>query len=267
MASAYQDSVAVIQLLKAALVEYGIPEAIVSDNGSVFTSEAYRGLLEGLGIEICYIEKGKPWENLIEAQFKIQLRLADAHFEQAQSFAEIQERHAQFVQTFNNTPHWAYQQRSDKLRTPAAVLGWVRGRKVTPEELQKAFRHLQVERVVTKAGYVRIQRFYIYAERGLARKRVSIWLYDSHLQIALAQTLLAHYAYRYNQNERKVTAVDNPQLYRTAYASPQLELWEMDDDQWRKVLERQIQRHLTKNKTDAYLKQLPLPTIAAQLAS
>jgi transposase InsO family protein len=267
MASEHQDSVAVIQLLKAALTEYGKPEAIVSDNSKVFTSEAYTRLLTELDIAICYIEKGKPWENLIEAQFKIQLRLADAHFEQAQSFVEIQERHAQFVETFNNTLHWAHRERSDKLRTPAAVLGWVRGRKVTPEELQRALRDLQVERVVTKAGYVSIQRFYIYAERGLARKRVSIWLYDGHLQIALAQTLLAHYAYRYDRDERKVTAVDQPRLYRTAFASPQLELWELDDDQWRKVLERQIQRRLIKNKTDANLKQLLLPKIAAQLAS
>jgi transposase InsO family protein len=267
MASEYQDTVAVIQLLKAALVEYGKPEAIVSDNSKVFTSEAYTSLLEELNIEICYIEKGKPWENLIEAQFKIQLRLADAHFEQAQSFVEIQERHAQFVQTFNNTHHYAHRQRSDKLRTPAAVLGWVRGRKVTPEELQRALRHLQVERVVTKAGYVSIQRFYIYAERGLARKRVSIWLHDGHLQIAWAQTLLAHYAYRYNRDERKVTAVDQPRLYRTAFASPQLELWELDDEQWRKVLEHQLQRRLIRNKTDTNLKQLLLPKIAAQLAS
>lgn len=69
MAAEYQDSVAIIQLLEPALAEYGKPEGIVSDNGSVFTADAYTGLLRELGIEICYIEKGKPWENLIETQF------------------------------------------------------------------------------------------------------------------------------------------------------------------------------------------------------
>jgi transposase InsO family protein/transposase len=68
MASPYQDVVAVLQLLSAALSAYGRPEGIVSDNGSVFTSDAYEGLLTTLGIEICHIEKGKPWQNLIEAQ-------------------------------------------------------------------------------------------------------------------------------------------------------------------------------------------------------
>jgi hypothetical protein len=32
--------------------------------------------------------------------------------------------------------------------------------------------------------------------------------------------------------------VSQPQLQRTIFASPQLELWELDDEQWRKVLER-----------------------------
>jgi hypothetical protein len=147
------------------------------------------------------------------------------------------------------------------------VLGWVRGRKVTPEELKRALRYLQVERVVTKAGYVSVQRFYIYAERGLARQRVSIWLYDGHLQIAMDQTLLAHYSYRYDQSERRVTAIDQPQLYRTAYASQQLELWEMDDDQWRKVLERQLERRTSRHGTEGNLRQLPLPNLPIQLAS
>src|SRR5262249_42893201 len=99
MASPYQAVVAVLQLLSAALTAYGRPEGIVSDNGSVFTSDAYEGLLTTLGIEVCHIEKGKPWQNLIEAQFKIERRLADAQFERAATLAEIQERHAAFVET------------------------------------------------------------------------------------------------------------------------------------------------------------------------
>lgn len=47
--------------------------------------------------------------------------------------------------------------------------------------LQRALRHLQVERVVNLHGYVSVQRFYIYAERGLSRRRVSVWLYDRRL--------------------------------------------------------------------------------------
>ena len=91
MATEYQDTIAVLQLLSAALSEYGQPDGIVSDNGSVFTSDAYEGLLNDLGIAVCHIEKGKPWQDLIEAQFKVQLRLSEVAFRQASTFEEIQE--------------------------------------------------------------------------------------------------------------------------------------------------------------------------------
>ncbi len=262
MASPYQDVVAVLQLLCAALSAYGRPEGIVSDNGSVFTSQAYEGLLEALGIDVCHIEKGKPWQNLIEAQFKIERRLADAQIERADTLAEVQERHAAFVETFNSTPHWAHRDRADGLRTPEAVLGWVRGRALAPDALQRALRQLQLERTVNRAGYISVQRFYLYAERGLARQRVSVWLYDGRLHLAYRQALLAQYTYRAERRGKRLRAVDpHPQLYRSTYASPQLELWELDDAQWRKVWERPPRQcHLTRAR-DASVQQLVLPIV------
>lgn len=172
MASEYQDELAVLQLLHAALAEYGCPGSIVSDNGGQFKGAAYTGVLDGLNVDHPRIEKRKPWQNLIEAQFKIQLRLADAKFEQATTLEEIQARHAEFIHTFNTTAHWAHRQREDGLRTPEAVLGGVLGRSVELGDLEKRFRGLQFERTVNLHGCVSIQRFYVYAERGLARKRV-----------------------------------------------------------------------------------------------
>jgi transposase InsO family protein len=264
MASPYQDVVAVLQLLSAALSAYGRPEGIVSDNGSVFTSDAYEGLLATLGIEICHIEKGKPWQNLLEAQFKIERRLADAQIERAVNLAEIQERHAAFVETFNTTPHWAHRDRADGLRTPEETLGWVHGRELEPDALLRALRQLQVERTVNRAGYVSVQRFYLYAERGLARQRVSVWLYDGRLHVAYQQALLAQYTYHAERHGRGIRAVDPyPQLYRTAYASPQLELWELDDAQWRKVFERQPyqRRRAPARVPEASVEQLLLPIV------
>jgi transposase InsO family protein len=206
MACEHQDVVAVVQLLNAALREYGRPEGAVSDNGSVFTSDAYEGLLRALDIEVCHIEKGKPWQNLIEAQFKVELRLADAHFEQATTLEEIQERHAAFVEMFNTTPHWVHRERADGLRTPVEVLSWVRGAEVDQDLLQRALHHLQIERVVTLRGYVSVQRFYLYAERGLSRRRVSVWLHEGWLHIAHREAALAQYEYRY---DRKAAAVSD----------------------------------------------------------
>lgn len=184
MACEHQDLVAVLQLLSAALLEYGCPHGMVSDNGSVCTALTYEGMLRDLGIEVCHSEKGKPWQNLIEAQFKIELRLADAAFEQATTLEEIQERHAAFIELFNTTPHGAHTDRSDGRQTPEDVLSWARGRMVQRAELQRVLRYRELERVVTLRGYVSVQRFYLYAERGLSRKRVSIWLREDRLHIA-----------------------------------------------------------------------------------
>jgi putative transposase len=97
MVCEHQDLTAVLQILYVALSEYGCPEAIVSDNGSVFTAGAYLSILRALEIKPLHIEKGKPWQNLIEAQFKVQLRLADFKFEQAQTLEAIQNAHAAFI--------------------------------------------------------------------------------------------------------------------------------------------------------------------------
>lgn len=241
MAAEYQDTIAVLQLLSAALSEYGQPEGLVSDNGSVFTSEAYEGLLHALGITVCHIEKGKPWQDLIEAQFKVQLRLSEVAFQHAATFEEVQERHAAFVELFNTTPHWAHRARADGMRTPVEVLQWTRGRDVDAGVLQRARRHLQVERVVNPRGYISVQRFYIYAERGLSRTRVSVWLYDRRLHVAHGDTLLARYAYQYDRKARRLRAVAHPELYRTLHTT-QLELWELDDEQWRKIKPRPYER-------------------------
>jgi putative transposase len=238
MATEFQDVVAVLQLLSATLHEYGLPLGMVSDNGSVFTSGAYEGLLHTLGIEVCHIEKGKPWQNLIEAQFKIERRLADARFEQGTTLEEIQERHATFIELFNTTFHWAHRGRPDGLETPVQVLRWARGREVERSAVLRALRYLYMERVVTLRGYVSVQRFYLYAERGLSRRRVSIWLHEGRLHIAYHETLLAQYAYRYDRQARRLREVDRPVLFPTAYASPQLEFWELDDEQWHKIARR-----------------------------
>jgi putative transposase len=247
MASEYQDLIAVLQILAAAVSEYGCPAGMVSDNGSVFTSHEYRAILAALDITFCPIEKGKPWQNLIEAMFKVELRLADHKFEQAQTIEAIQAEHAQFIETYNTTAHWAHQDRADGSRTPVDVLSWVRGRVVAPDTLRQVLRHVQLERSVDRRGYISVQRFYLYAERGLARQRVAIWLYEGRLHIEYQRTLLARYAYRYDRKHKRLRVVDQPQLHRTAFADPQLELWELDDAQWRKVLERAMRRRRSKS--------------------
>jgi putative transposase len=238
MASRYQDELAILQLLHAAFGDFGLPWGIVSDNGSVFTAEAFMRVLEGLGIEPCPIESGQAWQNLIETQFNVQRRLADAQCIQADSFTEIEDRHAAFIQLFNTTRHWAHRDRTDDRLTPVTVLAGRLGRSVTPAQLHRVLRHLQFSRIVNQHGHVSLQRFYIYAERGLARQRVTLWFYQDRLHVEYQQTLLARYRYRLEHRSTKISSISHPRLYRTSFASRQLELLELDDAQWTKIARR-----------------------------
>ena len=138
------------------------------------------------------------------------------------------------------------------------VLSGARGRRLFPDELRQLLREVQFECSIDQHGYISIQRFYIYAERGLARARVSIWLYEGRLQIAYREALLARYAYRYDRKQQKLRAVEQPQLYRTPFTDPQLELWELDDEQWRKVLERAPRLRRARDQRGGLVEQLPL---------
>jgi hypothetical protein len=119
-----------------------------------------------------------------------------------------------------------------------AVLGGRLGRLVEPKQLQRVFSHLQFSRVVNRHGYVSIQRFYIYAERGLTRRRVAVWFYQDRLHVEYQQSLLARYYCNLDRNSNKLTNVSRPNIYRTFFASPQLELFELDDSEWLKILQR-----------------------------
>ena len=220
MACRYQDEIAILQLLHAAFSDYGLPWGIVSDNASVFTAEAFLDVLDGLEIQPCPIEASQAWQNLIETQFNVQRRLADAKFIQAETLEEVQDQHAAFLQLFNTTRHWAHRERTDDSLTPIAVLGGRLGRSVSRQQLQRVFPHLQFSRTVNQHGLISIQRFFIYAERGLAKNRVIIWIYEVWLNIEYKQALLARYDCNVGCKQRQLTAVTNPQLYDTPFASP-----------------------------------------------
>ena len=73
------------------------------------------------------------------------------------------------------------------------MLGWVRGRAVEPERLRHLFGQVQFLRTVNPYGFISIHRFYIYAEAGLSRQRVSIWVDEGDLHIEYKEPLRAWY--------------------------------------------------------------------------
>jgi hypothetical protein len=118
------------------------------------------------------------------------------------------------------------------------VLGWVKGRPVEAGDLRKLCGRVEFLRTVNRYGFVSVQRFYLYAEDGLSRRRVSIWIYAGQLQIEYQQTLLARYRCVYDSRHGRIEEVSDPRLYPTSFASTQIDLIELDETQWQKIQRR-----------------------------
>ena len=139
---------------------------------------------------------------------------------------------------YNYQVHWAHQHREDACHAPQEVLGESKGRPVTPEELHRLFYRTRFGRYVNRLGYVRFRHWRLYGERGLAQEHTAVWLYGETLTIEFADEPLAQYRVRYQPNKKQLRAITEPRLFETAFQSPQLALWELDDAECLKVMRR-----------------------------
>jgi transposase InsO family protein len=52
-----------VKFIKSIICRFGVPNRIITDNGSQFTSDAFQGYCEDLGIQICYTSVAHPESN------------------------------------------------------------------------------------------------------------------------------------------------------------------------------------------------------------
>jgi putative transposase len=231
-----QNTTAFLIVLFAAIQQHGSPDGLVSDSGGVFLAKKVLEIYARLGIAKHQIDKGQPWQSYIETTFAIQRRMADYEFAKATTWNELQAAHDRWVADYNYQVHWAHRLRDDGRESPAEVLDWIVGHVWTPQALDYAFNALRYNRRLDKTGYLRFRYWRVYAEPGLERQRVAVWLYKEQLTVEFNDTQLAHYAVEYQPDGRHFRAVTDPQIYDTQYRSPQLPLWQFGDDEWLKVL-------------------------------
>ncbi len=215
---------------------YGSPEALVTDGGGVFRAKQALAIFARLGVRKEQIAKRQPWQSLIETQFNVQRRMADWPFAQATTWNGLLAAHDRFVADFNHQVHWAHRQREDGRHSPAEVLGWVGGKRHTPEELHRIFYRTRFGRVMDTLGYLRFRHWRVYGERGAAKEQVAVWLYESTLTVEFGDEVLAQYQVRYQPDRKHLASVGEPRLFATPHRSPQPFLWELGDGEWLKVL-------------------------------
>jgi hypothetical protein len=218
-----QDLTAFLLVLRAALLAYGCPTAVVSDGGSIFKAQLVVRLYEALKIERRQIDTGQPWQNYIETHFNILRRMADAGFTQATTWEELHAVHRRFLRDYNEQKHFAHLGRKDGKRSPQAVLGWVTGMWCDPAMLDRLFA-LRAARRFDQNGYVRFRHWRIYGERGVAGQRGAAWLFGEILSLTFADELLAQYQVTYAPDGRHLQALSEARLFPNGHPSAQLYL-------------------------------------------
>ena len=251
-----QDLTAYLIVLHAALQAHGAPIGIVSDGGRVFKANQVLRIYRALGIERHQIEPGEPWQNYIETHFNVMRRMADRDYAKATTWGELRTAHDRFFLNYNHQSHLAHQRRPDGKRSPAEVLGWVRGVWCDEAELDRLFR-LRSERVFDRHGYLRFRRWRVYGERGLAGRRGAVWLSGDVLTVAYDEEALAQYAVAYAAETRRIAALTDARLFATRHPSPQPLLPGHGEVGWRPVMPlRPYAGRRPRNATDAQLRLL-----------
>ncbi len=230
-----QDLGPVLLLLYSAMRQWGLPECLVTDSGGVFLANHARRIYAALAIRKEEIAKRQAWQNLLEAQFGAQARMADYAFARAGSWDELLRVHEQWMADYNEQMHWAHRHREDGRRSPKDVLDGTQGRPIEEGHLHRVFYTLRFGRVLDGNGYARLRHWKIYGERGLARQPVGVWLYGAQLLVEYREEPLAEYRVTYEPGKRRLKMVAIHRLFATPFRAPQPWLFPLDDEQWRKA--------------------------------
>jgi putative transposase len=228
--STSQDLTAYLSVLYTAVERYGAPEVLVSDGAGIFKANQAKRIYRSLGITKETIEKKKPWQSYVETTFNIQRRMADYYFAKAESWEEFIAAHDRWVEQYNTQMHWAHRQRKDGKKSPAEVLGFLTSIRHLPEDLERAFFSTRFTRILDASGYARIRHWKVYAEEGLAKREVTLWLAPEVLTVEYAGEPLARYEVEYSPRTKNLREVNTPQLFETSHRVEvaQLQLFELD---------------------------------------
>jgi transposase len=221
-----QNAGVLLHVYFQALLSWGLVEEVISDHGGQFIDRDWIRVNERLGIRHEMYQKGRPWLNLIESHFGIQARLGEYHWERCRSVEEAVEFHGELIRDHNRMPHWAHHRRNDGKRSPLAVLGAAKGKRVEPADLERAFGQRYCQRMTNARGFVRVGRWKIYVEEGLPRAPVQLSCWNGKLRAEHQSQLLVEYQCKWGEKSARPTAISQPLHHAHPFQSRQLALFD-----------------------------------------
>ena len=240
-----QDLSHVVAVLQKALAQYGCPKRIVSDNGGVFKSLLLERAIDILGIDWHKIEKGRPWQNLMESFFSIQYRMLDSYVKANDDLKYIQRQHGRFIDEYNISGHWHHKSYTEDGRiyykSPQSILGSAKGEVFTSQDLSKIFAFKHYQRVVSRKGQIRILGYILYVDEGLADETIDVYIYPECLQIEHNKQIVVEYDCHYDIQAKRLKAVKSDMTFWRLSMSQQLSIF--SSELYRIVVFTALRRH------------------------
>ena len=212
-----------LMVLYTACLRYGAPAHLISDQGGAYISNEFEAVCTRLGIDHQTIvsTQGESYMNLMETHFNIQRRVYDYQLSLTRTPLEFEQAHQRFLQLYNTTAHQGLLKEKFEPPIPLEVLGEVRGRWYTPDELERKFAHAFFTRTTNPYGCVTLHSYHFYVELGLPRTQVLLWVYGHVLRAVFDNVVLAEYHCRYDLRKRKVQDIRDGSFHPTRFASSQ----------------------------------------------
>ena len=88
---------------------------------------------------------------------------------------------------------------------------------------------LGLVRRLDASGYARVKHWRVYAEEGLARREVAVWLGDGEMAVEHGGRILSRYNVSLSWDAARLEAVTNPRLFATPYGTGQPKLFALDE--------------------------------------
>ena len=116
--------------------------------------------------------------------------------------------------------------------SPAAVLGGQKGTVYPESVLSRILFATRYVRHLDRHGFLRFADWKFYGERGLAKAKVTVWIYEGSLKVEKEAVTLSEYEVSMRDDHKHVQKVRSARTHETPFRSPQLTLFDLDEGGW-----------------------------------